>query len=99
MTCAAGGFGSGGFGSGGSGSGGGVAVSSAKQIARNAVQVTFDGVPAASDPATYWDALNPANWTLTVREPADAVARSRLRASAWAEASAAFFSNISLTIR
>ena len=74
MAC--GGYGSGGFGSGGFGSGGpGFAVASAAIERRNTVLVTFAGVPAAFDPATVWDALNPLNWTLVDPNPFASVLR------------------------
>ncbi len=41
----------------------------------NAVLVTFTTPPQMSDPATFWDALNPANWTLTAFDPSDAKVR------------------------
>lgn len=71
----AGAFGSGGFGASPWGSGYGLAVESALQTARNAVDVSFIGNPQASDPATFTDALNPANWTVTARDPALATPR------------------------
>src|SRR5690349_5978705 len=44
-------------------------VASARQIAINVVEVVFTDPPAALDPATFWDALNPLNWTLEPRNP------------------------------
>lgn len=75
MEGCAGGFGAGAFGAEPFGSGYTFAVDEARQVAMNAVDVSFVGTPAASDPATFWDALNPANWSLSVRSPADAVLR------------------------
>jgi hypothetical protein len=71
----AGGFGAGAFGATPFGSGFTFAADEARQVALNAADVTFVGQPAASDPATYWDALNPANWVLSVRLPASAAVR------------------------
>lgn len=74
MSCG-GAFGSMGVGSGPFGSGSSMEIVSADQVALNAVDVTFSVAPEAFDPATYWDALNPANWTLSVLSPADAELR------------------------
>lgn len=73
MGC--GGFGSMGLGSGpfGAGSGGGIGI--ARQVARNAVDVTFFDVPQANDRATFDDALNPARWTLAAFDPSTSTIR------------------------
>jgi hypothetical protein len=47
----------------------------ARQIALNAVEVTFDGAPLARDRGGAFDALNPARWRLEVRDPAGAGVR------------------------
>lgn len=69
-ACLCGGaFGSGSFGSFPWGSGYGLGICSALVSARNSIDVTFAGVPLAQDPGLPNDALNPANWTLSLREP------------------------------
>ena len=62
-------FGSGSFGSFPWGSGYGLGICSASVSARNAIDVLFAGFPQAQDPGLPDDALNPANWTLSLREP------------------------------
>ena len=64
------GWGSGPWGSSPWGTGLGVfGVASAEQVAINEVRVTFTQAVEATDPATYWDALNPVNWTIEARDP------------------------------
>jgi len=70
-----GGFGAGGFGAIPFGDGQALAVLEARAVARNAVDVTFLGIPKAFDAAGAGDALNPTNWTLAVRTPFGAVER------------------------
>lgn len=72
---AGGGFGSMALGSGPFGSGSGAGLDEARQVARNAVDVTFLDFPKASDPATVDDALNPARWTLAAFDPSDSTIR------------------------
>jgi hypothetical protein len=50
-------------------------VASARQVADNAVEITFSDPPFAFDPATFWDALNPANWTTAGVSPFGLVSR------------------------
>jgi len=68
-------FGSGPFGSVPFGSGSSVSLFAARQVALNAVRVTFVVAPAISDPAVAWDALNAENWRLEARDPAAAIVR------------------------
>lgn len=51
------------------------ALLEARHARANAVDVTFAEPPRAFDPADARDVLNPANWTIAVREPADAIVR------------------------
>lgn len=74
MTCG-GAFGSGGLGSTPFGSGTTFALAAAVQVRLNAVDVTFTVPPLAVDPASIFDALFPANWTLTGIDPYTATAR------------------------
>ena len=48
---------------------------SAKQVALNAVDVTFLAAPKAIDPASLNDALRPRNWRLLAYDPHDATER------------------------
>lgn len=75
MTCALGGFGTMGLGSGPFGSGGSFAIASAVADSTRSVVVTFVTPPAASDPATFWDALRVANWSLNALIPNTAAVR------------------------
>lgn len=75
MTGCSGGFGSSGFGAGPFGSGTTLHVASASASATNAIDVLFTGTPEESDPATVWDALRPANWTLVAVDPYGATVR------------------------
>lgn len=75
MACG-GAFGSGGFGGMPFGSGSGtLAIDVARAVALNAVDVDFDGLPQMRSSAAGDDALNPANWSLTVFTPHGAIVR------------------------
>ena len=63
------------FGAGPFGTGSALEIAFARAERVNAAFVTFTSPPAMSDPATYWDALNPANWTLTAYNPLTATVR------------------------
>lgn len=54
---------------------GGNSILSARAVALNAVDVLFDVLPTAVDPAAVGDALNPRNWTVSVFEPFGATVR------------------------
>lgn len=68
-------MGSGGAGATPFGSGTLLAVASAREVSLNSVEVEFSVAPVASDPATFWDALNPSNWRLEPLSPHGIVVR------------------------
>ena len=74
-ACNAGGFGSMAFGAGPFGTGSNLEIADARAETVNTVLVTFTTPPAMSDPATFWDALRPQNWTLTAYDPLTAKVR------------------------
>lgn len=73
-TCG-GAFGSGGVGSSPFGSGFSLALVGAVEEALNAILVTFGSPPLMNDPASVYDARNPANWSVAAVEPYDATVR------------------------
>ncbi len=74
MSCG-GGFGAGAFGAGPFGAGFALALELAREERTNAVLAGFSVPPKADDPATAWDALNPANWSAVPLTPAGATVR------------------------
>lgn len=75
MSECTGAFGSGGAGATPFGSGTLLAVAEARETSLNSVLVEFTVAPSAADPATAWDALNPANWTVEPLSPPGIVVR------------------------